>query len=183
MAQVGVSDLYYAVLTKDDGTGVTYNTPVKIPGLISINIKPNSSTETLFGDNGPMETASTLGNIQVEINTADIDFATQAVLLGHTLNGSGILLRKSTDIPPWVAIGFKALKSNGKYRYGWLVKGKFAIPDMDNTTRKDSIDFQTPTINGSFVKRDNDALWLRQTDEDAVGYTAATGTNWFTTVG
>ena len=182
MAQIGVSDLYYAILTKDDGTGVTYNTPVRIPGLISININPNSSSETLFADNGPMETASALGAIEVEINTADLPLDVQATLLGHTLT-SGVLLRKGNDTAPWVAIGFKALKSNGKYRWGWVVKGKFAAPNLEHETKQDSINYQTPTITGNFVRRENDGLWMRQTDEDLVGYTAATGTNWFTSVG
>lgn len=182
-AQIGVSDLYYSLLLTDVSGGTsTYQAPVRIAGLISININPNSSSESLFADNGPMETASTLGNIEVEINTADLPLDIQSVLLGHTIDSDGIMMRKGTDTAPWLAIGFKALKSNGKYRYVWLTKGKFAVPSLEHTTKQDSVEFQTPTINGNFVKRECDGVWLRQTDEDLANYKAAAGTNWFTSV-
>lgn len=182
-AQIGVSDLHYALLTTDPASGTaTYQTPVKIPGLISININPNSSSETLFADNGPMETASAMGEIEVEINVADLPLDVQAKLLGHTITAKGVLERKGNDTPPWLALGFKSLKSNGKYRYVWLTKGKFTLPAMEHSTRSDSIEFQTPTMSGNFVKREVDGMWIRQTDEDATGYTASTGTGWFTNV-
>lgn len=177
--QIGVSDLHYAILTSDelDATPV-YDTPVAITGLISANINPNTSSETLFADDGPYESATTLGNIEVELNTADLDLDTQAALLGHTVT-SGVLKRLSTDSPPWVAIGFKSMKSNGKYRYTWLAKGKFSPAEQNNETRGDQVNFQTPTIKGAFVKRTCDNEWERHVDEDHADWQASYGTNWF----
>lgn len=178
--QIGLKDVYYALLTTDPVGGTpTYETPVKIAGAISANINPNASNETLFADDGPYETASTIGQISLELNVADLPLPVQAVLLGHSYEGA-ILKRKSSDIPPWVAIGFKTLKSNGKYRFTWLSKGKFSIPEQNNETRGDSVNFQTPTITGSFVKRDADDEWERHADEDDVDYLASIGTGWFT---
>lgn len=176
---IGLSDVYYALLTDDPASGsATYGAPVKIAGAITAKINPNASTETLFADNGPYETASTIGKIELELNVADLTLDVQAALLGHTKAG-GILKRSSTDIPPWVAIGFKSLKSNGSYRYTWLAKGKFGAPEQANETKGDSVNFQTPTINGSFVKRDCDNEWERHADEDDGDYIASIGSNWF----
>jgi len=181
---IGLSHLYYATMTADTTGGTTtYATPVQIPGVISAKINPNATVDTLFAEDGPYEVASQLGKISVDINAADIDYATQAVLLGHTMGADGILLRKASDTPPWIAIGFKAMKSNGKYRYVWLTKGKFTIPQEDHQTKADKVNFQTPTIQGNFVQRESDGIWIRQTDEEATGYTATTGTNWFQSVG
>lgn len=180
MAIIGLDDLHYAILTKDDATGATYQTPVKVPGIIQANINPNASVETLFADNGPMETAATIGQIELELNTADLPYEVQAAWLGHTVDANGIMMRKASDVPPFVAIGFRSLKSNGKYRYVWLLKGKFAVPEMNNETKGDSVNFQTPTITGSFVKRDYDDAWIREADEDAQNFNAAIKTNWFT---
>jgi len=47
----------------------------------------------------------------------------RSVLLGHSVTG-GVLIKKSTDTAPYVALGFKSKKSNGSYRYVWLYKGK-----------------------------------------------------------
>lgn len=179
---IGLKDLYYALLEKDDSTGVAYGTPVKIAGAIQANINPNPSVETLFADDGPMETAATMGQIELELVATDIPLDVQAVLLGHTMSGA-ILKRKASSSPPWVAIGFRALKSNGKYRYTWLLKGKFSEPEQSHETRGDSVNFQTPTLTGNFVKRDFDDEWMHQTDEDLPDYVPSIGQGWFTVVG
>lgn len=180
-ALVGLRSVYYAVM-KDDGlTGASYYAPKPILGAMVASINPNSSTETLFGDDGPMESATTLGKIEVELGMTDLPLAVQAELLGHTLSG-GVIERKAGDTPPWVALGFKTLKSNGSYRYIWLSKGKFAVPEQKHETKKESVAFQTPTIMGSFVKRDYDDMWQTMADEDADDYVSSTGTNWFTGV-
>lgn len=179
---VGLKNLYYALLDTDPVGGTpTYQAPVRIVGAIKANINPNAASETLFADDGPMETATALGKIELELETADLPLDVQAVLLGHTRAG-GVLYRKAEDIPPWVAIGFKSMKSNGKYRFVWLVKGKFLVPELNHETKKEGITFQTPTIKGVFAKRDSDDVWIKQTDEDDADYTASIGANWFTTV-
>lgn len=176
--QIGLKGLVYALqLTDVLNTSCTYSAPVPIPGVISATINPNASIETLFADDGPMETASTLGKIDVELVLGDLDNTIQSVLLGHTIT-AGILTRKSSDTPPWLAIGFKTLKSNGKYRYVWLLKGKFSIPEMKNDTKSDKISWQNPTIKGAFAKRDCDDAWIKQGDADDVAFiTAATFLN------
>lgn len=178
---VGLRDLHYALLQQDDNSGVAYSAPVKITGAVQANINPNASVETLFADDGPMETAASTGQISLEMIAADFPLDVQAVLLGHTIE-NGRLKRKAGDVPPWVAIGFKSLKSNGKYRFVWLLKGKFQQPEQNHETKGDSINFQTPTLVGSFVKRDYDDEWIHQSDEDMATYVDSIGTGWFNSV-
>jgi len=180
--QIGLKDVYYSLLTADPvGGPATYATPVRIVGAISADINPNATNDTLFADDGPMETASTIGAISLDLNVATIPLEVQAAMLGHTI-ALGVITRKSSDTPPWLAIGFRSLKSNGHYRYTWLVKGKFATPEQKNATKADKLAFQTPTIKGSFVKRDADDIWQVSADEDGTGYVATTGTSWFDAV-
>lgn len=179
MATIGLRDVYYALLKEDPADGVAkYEDPVRMVGAMSANINPNTSTSTLFADDGPADSAATLGEITLELNLSDIGLKTQAVILGHTYE-NGVLKKKGTDVPPWLAIGFRTLKSNGKYRYYWLNKGKFSIPEDDLATKGDSIEFKTPTITGAFVKRDSDDEWERVGDEDEEDFTADMKANWF----
>ena len=164
-ALIGFDMCHYAILSTDSAGGATYETPVRIVGAISANINPNSSEETLFADNGPMESSTALG----------------AVLLGHKYN-KGFIERSSTDTPPFIAIGGRALKSNGKYRYFWLLKGKMSQPEQERQTKGDSVEYQTPTIKGSFVKRDFDNLWITEFDEDGTGAPENMATRWFSKV-
>lgn len=179
MATIGLKDVYYALLTADPASGSpTYAAPVRIKGAISANVNPNTSTATLFADDGPYDTAATMGEITLELNMADLPLTVQGVLLGHTVT-AGVLRRKADDKPPYVAIGYRSLKSNGTYRYMWLNKGKFAIPEEEYSTKGDSIEFKTPTIRGSFLKRDCDGEWQRVADEDDALFTPALAAAWF----
>lgn len=177
--QVGLRDLYYAILTKDDSTGVAYQTPVKIIGAINAKISPKSDTQTLYADDGPSESVTTLGEIEVEFEVKDLPLTVQAALLGHTIS-NGILIKDADDIAPYVALGFRSKKSNGKYRYIWLYKGRFETPDQEYKTTEDKPSFQTPKIKGTFVKRDYDGVWQAIGDEDEAGFTA--GNTWFNAV-
>lgn len=179
--QIGLKQAVYAkLLTDEAGTPkATYGAVTKLAGAITANVNPNPSNETLFADDGPFDTASTIGQITLSLNVADLDLATQAELFGHTLTAGGVLIRKGGDVPPWMAFGFKSLKSNGAYRYTWLAKGKFALPEQTNETKGDTVSFQTPTTEGSFVKRECDDEWERHIDEDSAGYVPTQGTDWF----
>lgn len=181
MATIGLRDVYYALLKNDTPTEATYENPVRIVGAISANVNPNTSTATLFADDGPYDSASTMGEISLELNMADIPAAIGSVLLGHTY-ANGVLTKKASDQPPYVAIAYRSLKSNGAYRYTWLLKGKFAESEQNNQTKGDSIEYQTPTITGAFVKRDYDDAWQVEADSDDETIADATITGWFTAV-
>lgn len=179
--QVGVDKLYYAICTQDDAGGVAYQAPVAIPGAIKIGVDPGGSVDVLYADDGPSEAASVVGAIKVSLNVKDLTLETQAALLGHSLVG-GVLVQKTIDTPPNVAILFRSRKSNGKYRYIKLLKGKFTVPKTDYETQEDKTKYQTPTIEGSFLRREYDKAYKKIGDEDHFDWVAATGANWFTSV-
>lgn len=181
--QIGLDKLYYALLTSDsnDATPCVYAAPVHVPGAITAKINPNFDNATLFADDGPYDAATALGMIDLELNVADLPLPLQAAIFGHTYTADGVLKRKGSDTPPWIAIGFRSLKSNGNYRYTWLCKGKFAPPEQSNDTKNDKVNFQTPTTKGTFVKRDYDNEWERHIDEDDALFNTPYGTNWFIT--
>lgn len=152
--RIGCDNLHYAKMTTEDSvsTEPVYGTVTAAPGVMSVNINPNASVDTLFADDGPMDTAATLGKITVEIQKNQLTTQNKADLLGHAVDANGGLVYSATDVPPWVALGFRTLKSNGKYRYIWLYKGKFTEPEDNNETKGDTINFQADTITGNFVK-------------------------------
>lgn len=188
--RIGCDNLVYAPMTVEDtaAQAPTYGTVVAAPGVMSININPNGSSETLFADDGPMETASTLGRIEVEIQKNELTTQNKADLLGHTIDNKGGLCYADNDVPPYVAIGFRTLKSNGNYRYVWLYKGKFNEPEDANETKGDSINFQADTISGNFTRLNyaqtiggkKKRLWKYEMDQDNSDADATVISNWFT---
>lgn len=180
MPLIGLDHVVFAKMTSDSPEATVYATSKRIPGAITANINPNASPSTLFADDGPFDTATTTGEITLELNMADLTLEVQAEILGNSIDANGIIHRKASDVPPWLAVGFRSLKSNGKYRYTWLTKGKFSLPEQANTTKGDSIEYSTPTITGSFVKRESDDEWQLQADADSESFTTAMQDNWFT---
>lgn len=183
MAQIGLKDLYYCKLLTDDTTGVTYDTtPKKIAGLINANINPTYNDGTLFADDGPAETASSLGGIAVTIGTKDISTEDEAALLGKTVDTNGVIVDSTEDNPPYVAIGFRSLKSDNTYLYVWLLKGKFQPYQEQFQTKDNNINFQTPSITGNFVARNNDGKWRFKAQSGDEGIAANLISSWFTKV-
>lgn len=190
--RIGVSNFHYALMTTEETlTSLpTYATPKSAPGLMSANINPNASIDTLFADDGPFETAATNGQIEVEIQKNALSTENKVDLLGKTVDSKGGIVSSDTDIPPWVAIGFKSLKSNGKYRYIWLYKGKFSDPEDNNETKGDSINWQSDTITGNFVKLMYEynsggktiRPWKYEMDEEDEAADATTIAGWFNAV-
>lgn len=188
--RIGCDNLVYAKMTTEDTDSVApvYGAVTPALGVMSVNINPNGAQETLFADDGPMETASTLGKIEVEIQKSELTTQNKADLLGHQIDAKGALVYGDSDVPPWVAIGFRTLKSNGNYRYVWLYKGKFTEPEDANETKGDSINFQTDTISGQFTRLNMSYTlngkkvrpWKYEIDQDSESADAETILSWFT---
>lgn len=187
--RIGCDHLVYAPMTTEDTVenAPVYGEVVSAPGVMSININPNGSQETLFADDGPMETASTLGKIEVEIQKNELTTQNKADLLGHTIDAKGGLVYGDSDVAPWMAMGFRTLKSNGNYRYVWLYKGKFMEPEDANETKGDSINFQNDTISGQFVRLNKSYTvgsktvrpWKYEMDQDHSTADKTTIEGWF----
>ncbi|MGF7046398.1 phi13 family phage major tail protein [Paenibacillus sp. DS2015] len=161
---VGLRSIYYAILTADEITGAIYATPKPLVGAIGAKVTPSMNTATLYIDDGPGAVASSLGEIAVEFNIADIPYEVSAELLGQTLNADGVLKDNSNDQAPYVAMGYIRSTNTGKDRFTWLLKGKFSLPSEEAATKGDKVEFQTPTITGSFIKRRFDDNWRFQID-------------------
>lgn len=177
--EVGISNAHYSKQTIDNATALVYNTPVALPGLISVIINPNIVESVLYADNGPAETHTAISKIDVEIETADLTLKEQADLLGHTFANGGII-RKASDVAPYIAFGFQTLKTNGKSRFVWLKKGKFSVPSAEHRTQGEQIQYNTSKIKASFVMTVYDNAWEARIDEDESTYVPANGTAWFT---
>lgn len=184
MSKIGVSNFHYAKQTTEDtgSTAATYGTVVSVPGVTQVDVQVASNTNTLYADNGPFETASSLGEISVTLDLADLPLSVQADLLGHTLDTTAAtkpkLTSKSSDVAPYAAIMFEFLMADGSSRCVKLYKGKFGEPNDTATTRGENVEFQTSQITGSFVQLKNNKVYKDVQDFPAGESTAA----WYSSV-
>lgn len=181
MSQVGLRDLHIAVLTQDDvELGVTYDAPIQVAGAINATINPTVNTQELFADDQLWESVSALGAVDVEIETAELDLETRATLTGKDLV-NGVLVETADAIVPHVALGFRSMKSNGAFRYVWLLKGVPQPIAEDFATRTDNVEHKTPKMRFTFMPRVHDQQWKYTADDDeGSGFTGAD--TWFDAV-
>lgn len=153
MATIGLDKLYYAPITEGENGEETYGTPTKLAEAISVDMSIDVNEATLYADDGISESAREFSGGSITLNTNDIAASNLAAILGATVDQNGVLVQTSEDTPKPVAIAFKAKKANGKYRYFWIYRVLFGTPSTSLQTKGDSIDFQTPTIEGTIMPR------------------------------
>lgn len=179
MATVGLRDIYFFPIEKDDEAGTTYDEPVRIGKAMTANVQPQYNTAELRADDGVAETAESRGVTNVGVQTDDISKEAQAVILGKKVNSDGVLMDSDDDKPPYGALAFRSEKANGAYRYVVLYKGKFTPPESNYETKQETPAFQTPTINGRFLRRNSDGLHGAQVDEDDKDIDQSIIDDWF----
>lgn len=170
MATIGLDKLYYASITEDSNGDEKYGTPVQLAKAISADISIELNEATLYADDGQAEAVKEFKSGTLSLGVDEIGNEAAAVLVGARVDANGVLISSGEDISNYVAIGFRAKKSNGKYKYYWLYRVLFGIPATNLATKGDSITFSTPTIEGTILQRNkadgaNKHLWKAEITE------------------
>lgn len=185
MATIGLDKLYYASITESATGEETYGTPIQLAKAISAELSIELNEATLYADDGQAEAVKEFKSGTISLGVDDIGSDTAAALVGATVDSNGVLVSRSEDSAPYVAIGFRAKKANGKYKYYWLYRVLFGVPAASLATKGDSITFSTPTIEGTIFRRNKADTngkhpWKAEITED--GTNASVIESWYTKV-
>ncbi len=187
MATIGLDMLYFSKITEDEDGNETYATPEKLAKAISADLSVELVEAILYADDGIAEIVKEFGNGTLSLGIDDIGSAVASTLTGATIDSNGVVISASEDGGEPVAIGFRAKKANGKYKYFWLYKVKFGIPATNLATKGESITFSTPTIEGTIMRRNkldgrNKHPWKAEVTEGEASVSAEIITNWYKSV-
>ena len=187
MATIGLDRLYYAKITEGENGEETYATPTPLAKAISAELSVELAEAILYADDGAAEIVKEFKNGTLALGIDDIGSTVASDLTGATIDDKHVLISTSEDGGTPVAVGFRAKKANGKYKYYWLYKVKFGIPATNLATKGDSITFSTPTIEGTIMRRNKlDAKgkhpWKAEVTEGDTEVAAETITNWYKNV-
>ena len=174
-----------------DGTAKKwgYGNPVKLARLITVDMNPQMAEALLESDNAIEDDVSLMTAMELVINASQLTDAIRGALLGHTVDGDGGMLVKSTDVAQKGAFAFKVLlsKQDGedKYKYFVFYMGKFKeFSEKFETLRRGGLTFQTHDgLTGTFSPRESDGAiyYALRSDEKKTGADAKI-TAWFTSV-
>ena len=159
MATIGLDKLYYATITEDASGNETYGTPKQLAKAITAELSIELNEATLYADDGQAEIVKEFKSGTLTLGIDDIGHDVAADLVGAVVDKNGVLISRGEDNASPVAIGFRAKKSNGKYKYYWLYRVLFGIPATNLATKGDSITFSTPTIEGNILFAANTAVF------------------------
>lgn len=153
MAQIGLTNLWYGLLTEaEDGTP-SYAGAKSFGKAVSAKVDVSTNDATLYADDALAESDKSFQSAKVTLGVADDDMTIFAEILGHKVaESSGEMVRSADDAAPWVGLGRVVTKMvNGKYVYKgeFLYKVRFAEPSQEDNTKGESVDFSTPEIEGT----------------------------------
>lgn len=185
MATIGLDKLFVAPITEDSNGNETYGTPVQLAKAISAELSVELNEAILYADDGQAESVKEFKSGTLSLNIDDLGHSNAALLLGAEVDENGVLISRGEDNPTYVAVGFRARKANGKYRYFWLYRVQFAVPGTSLATKGDSITFSTPTIEGTIFQRKkvdgrSKHPWKAEVTEDGTNQTVINA--WYTAV-
>ena len=184
MATIGLDKLFYAKITEDETGDETYGTPVHLAKAMNADLSVELAEATLYADDGASEIVKEFKNGILSLGVDDIGASVASDLTGATIDANGVVVSASEDGGEPVAVGFRAKKSNGKYKYYWLYRVKFGIPATNLATKGDSITFSTPTIEGTILRRNKvdgkgKHPWKAEVTEGDAAVTSEIIKNWY----
>lgn len=182
MAIIGLKDLHYAKIEKEDKDETEYGEVKSLGPAMALNIQPSVNSENLRADDAVLFTETAKDATTIELNTAYLEEEVEADILGKTLDDNGGILDSAEDEAPYIAIGGRAKSARGGYEYFWIYRVKLTPGEENKETKQDTPDFQTPNLSGESLPRLHDGrerykLWdqnekLKDGEKDIID-------NWF----
>lgn len=184
MATIGLDKLFYSKITEATDGGETYAAPAQLAKAISAELSIELNEATLYADDGAAEVVKEFKSGTLTLGIDDIGTTIANDLTGAQIDNNKVLISASENGGEPVAVGFRARKSNGKYKYYWLYRVIFGIPATNLATKGDSITFSTPTIEGTIYRRNKldgqgKHPWKAEANEGDASLPATVISQWF----
>ena len=137
---VGVDNIYYALVTQDDANAYAAGTPAYLAPAMTITQTPKSNSKVQYADNQPFDSMSSEGETELDVEITGMMLDALATLLGRVYDAANGQMFDNGGTPPDVALGFRAKRRDGLYRYYWFLKGNFQAPPEEQATETDTPD-------------------------------------------
>ena len=156
----GLKNVHYAVATEDSSTGViTYGTPVRFPGAVSLTLDTRGDTSEFYADDTTYYTTSTNNGYEGTYEVAEIPLEFRTAVLGEQISADGIITETTNDRISPIALLFE-FNGDVKATRHVLYNVTMSRPSISGETTTDTSEPQTSELtfvasagNGGVVKR------------------------------
>ena len=163
MAFVG---LLYAVAapiqTEADGQAITYGKGQVIGGMMTAEISYTRNSNPLYADDRVMEEDNSITGGTIKMGVDDVNDDARVMMLGDVKEGDAgeEVYHETGESAPYVGTGYiRVRRKDNKTNYiaYWVHKAIFGIGTESAKTKDQSIEWQTPTLEGSIMGVKNNA--------------------------
>lgn len=168
MAFVG---LLYAVAapiqTEADGQAITYGKGQVIGGMMTAEISYTRNSNPLYADDRVVEEDNSITGGTIKMGVDDVNDDARVMMLGDVKEGDAgeEVYHETGESAPYVGTGYiRVRRKDNKTNYiaYWVHKAIFGIGTESAKTKGQSIEWQTPTLEGSIMGvKNNTALQTR----------------------
>ena len=160
MAFVGMKYVVAAKLKEEvAGQAPVYDTGVVVGRAIGADVTFNRASNTLKADDVDAESDNSLTGGTLRISVDDVADEVQAAILNQEMNTDGEY-EELGEASPYVGIGYirvRRLKGVTSYVAYWIFKSQLGINSESAATKQDTIQWQTPTLEGTMMGVQPDA--------------------------
>lgn len=142
----GFKNCYYATITEGTGGVITYGTPVQLKGAVSMTLSPSGETTEFYADDGLYFSDVNNNGYEGTLELALIPDDFKEACLGATLDDNGVLVENATAINKPFALLCEFTTDEKARRYVFY-RCMASRPDVNSTTKGESIEVQTETLN------------------------------------
>lgn len=118
-----LTDVTITEMTADAGASPTYGTPIPIPGIVKVGIKPEMASAELEGEGSILDVFSKMKSAEVEIEAAYLNMDAMAVITGATITTSGTTPNQTTTMEITKSTRPKWFRVEGRWMYPGLGLG------------------------------------------------------------
>ena len=142
----GLTNTHYAIVNEGADGSITYGTPKRIYGAVSMSGKANVEKEDIAADD-ISDYVTMYDNkgydIEIELLDTDDDFRTD--VLGETKDSNGVIIENKDAIPKKIALLFEMSGDKNKTRFAFY-SCSVTKPDIEASTKGDKIDAKSDKI-------------------------------------
>lgn len=141
----GLKNVYYAVATIAADGSATYETPVALPGAVSISLEPQGDTTPFYADNVEYWTGISNTGYEGDLEVARLTDAFKTDILGYITGGNGLVAEDANANPVHFALLFQFegdVKATRHVMYNCTASRASAA----GNTKSETIEPQTETV-------------------------------------
>lgn len=143
----GVKNVHIALLTKDDGTALTYAEPVFVKGVESFQYTPQYASGEAYSDDIQDTTISMPVSYDLTLTFAEYLPKIQNMLQGSSIENGGVTVN-SEDSQNSVAVLFEFAYSDGSKGFGVFYNCKLVAEGGTHNTKTGNIEFSKYQLKG-----------------------------------